>query len=138
MISPYLEVTALLGGESVWRLFWLPSRFEEFLQPFMEPLQRAFMRGAIWSYDRVRDVPGPKGPGLGASACSGLALMALAFLIYPLYPFLAALPLPLAGKVAVAAGAYALSWGLFFAGGYLGGRESWRYLKARLRRARVN
>ena len=136
MISPYLEVTALLGGESVWRLFWLPSRFEEFLQPFMEPLQRAFMRGAIWSYDRVRDVPGPKGPGLGASACSGLALMALAFLIYPLYPFIAALPLSVAGKAAVGMGAYALSWGFFFAGVHLGGLKSWRSLKALLGSAR--
>lgn len=129
VISPYPEVTAALGGESVWRPFWRPSWFQAFLQPFLEPLQRVFMRGVIWSYDGAPDAPKPS--ALGASAHAGLGLIALAFLIYPAYPFIAVLPLPLAGKVAVAVGAYALSWGLFFAGGYLGGRESWRYLKTR-------
>lgn len=87
----------------------------------------------VWEKPERGRADAPKPPALGASAYSGLGLIALAFLIYPLYPFIAVLPLPLAGKVAVGVGAYALSWGLFFAGGYLGGRESWRYLKARLR-----
>lgn len=87
--------------------------------------------------DRLRDAPdAPQPSAPGASAYAGLGLIALAFLVYPAYPFIATLPLPLASKVAVAVGAYALSWGLFFAGGYLGGRESWRSLKTRLRRAR--
>jgi hypothetical protein len=71
-------------------------------------------------------------PPQGLSFWLGVILMALSFGIYPAYPVVPFLPISAWRKGAVAIGLSALSWGVFFAGSMLAGKNGVAYLKRRL------
>ena len=64
----------------------------------------------------------------------GVALIAWSFAIYPAYPVIALLPLPVDLRIAVAVGASVLSWGIFLLGTTLAGKQGVDYLKRLLTR----
>ena len=61
----------------------------------------------------------------------GVVSMALSFGIYPMYLWVAFLPLSWLDKVGVAAGLAAISWSMFLAGSVFAGKEGLAYLKQR-------
>ena len=61
----------------------------------------------------------------------GVALMALSFGIYLAYPTIPFLPISGRAKVAAAVGGGIVSWGIFFIGSFLAGREGYAYLTRR-------
>lgn len=65
---------------------------------------------------------------------TGIALMAVSFLVYPAYPMILFLPLSESAKIGVAVLASLLSWGVFCGGFYLAGREGYEWLKSRCKR----
>ena len=60
---------------------------------------------------------------------AGSALIVLSFALYPSYPLIALLPLPVETRVFGGLAAWAASWSLFAAGTALAGREALGYLK---------
>ncbi len=64
----------------------------------------------------------------------GIALIAMSFLVYPVYPFILFLPYSEGVKIAVTVGASLLSWGVFSAGLLLAGREGYDWLRGRCSR----
>jgi len=67
----------------------------------------------------------------------GVALIASSFAVYPAYPVIALLPLPLDLRVALAVAASALSWGIFLIGTTLAGKQGVDYLKRLLIRRKA-
>jgi hypothetical protein len=67
----------------------------------------------------------------------GVVLMALSFGIYPVYPWVAFLPMSWLDKVGVAAGLAAISWSMFLVGSLFAGKEGLVYLKQRFSSLRV-
>jgi hypothetical protein len=57
--------------------------------------------------------------------------MAASFLVYPAYAMILLLSLSGSMKIVVAVVASLLSWGVFYGGFYLAGREGYEWLKAR-------
>ena len=62
---------------------------------------------------------------------AGIALMAASFLVYPAYPMILFLSVSGSMKIAAAVFASLLSWGVFYGGFCLAGREGYEWLKAR-------
>jgi hypothetical protein len=62
---------------------------------------------------------------------TGIALMGMSFLVYPVYPLILLLSLSDRMKIGVAVLASVLSWGVFCSGFYLAGREGYDWLKGR-------
>ena len=62
---------------------------------------------------------------------TGIALMAVSFLVYLAYPVILFLSLSESAKIGVAVLASLLSWGVFCGGFYLAGREGYDWLKRR-------
>lgn len=60
--------------------------------------------------------------------------MALSFLVYPAYSVVPFLPLSDRMKIAVTILTSLLSWGVFYAGIYLSGREGYDWLKQHWKR----
>lgn len=60
--------------------------------------------------------------------------MALSFLVYPAYSVVPFLPLSDRMKIAVTLLTSLLSWGVFYAGIYLSGREGYDWLKQHWKR----
>ncbi|HUE38807.1 MAG TPA: transporter suffix domain-containing protein [Candidatus Binatia bacterium] len=59
----------------------------------------------------------------------GVALIAMSFAIYPAYPLIALLPLPVQARLATAFVASVASWGVFLVGTALAGKQGVEYLK---------
>jgi hypothetical protein len=70
-------------------------------------------------------------PPQGLSFWLGVILMALSFGIYPAYPVVPFLPISTWRKGEVAVALSAVSWGMFFVGSVLVGKNSVAYLKQR-------
>jgi hypothetical protein len=68
----------------------------------------------------------------------GVVLMALSFGIYPVYPWVAFLPMSWLDKVGVAAGLAAISWSMFLVGSLFAGKKGLAYLKQRFSSWRVS
>ena len=62
---------------------------------------------------------------------SGIALMAMSFLVYLAYPVILFLSSSDSMKVGLAVLAFLVSWGIFCGGFYLAGREGYEWLKTR-------
>ena len=60
--------------------------------------------------------------------------MAISFLVYPAYPVVPFLPLSDRMKIGLTVFVSLLSWGIFYIGIYLSGREGYDWLKQRWRR----
>jgi len=65
---------------------------------------------------------------------AGITLMAASFLVYPAYSVVPFLSLSDKMKIGVTLLASLVSWGLFYIGIYLSGREGYDWLKRRWRR----
>jgi hypothetical protein len=59
----------------------------------------------------------------------GVALIASSFAIYPAYPVIALLPLPVDERLVLAVAASVVSWGVFLLGTSLAGKRGVDYLK---------
>ena len=59
----------------------------------------------------------------------GVALIAVSFGIYPAYPLIALLPVPMQVRIVTAVLASAVSWGLFLIGTALAGKQGVEYVK---------
>ncbi len=81
--------------------------------------------------------PGPSpGPRRRFSFWFGISLIGLSFCIYLAYPVVPFLPISAWGKGGVAVGMSIVSWGIFFAGSILAGKEGLASLKRRFARRR--
>lgn len=65
---------------------------------------------------------------------AGIILMATSFLVYPAYSVVPFLSLSDRMKIGLTILTSLLSWGIFYAGIYLSGREGYDWLKQRWRR----
>jgi hypothetical protein len=74
-------------------------------------------------------VNGPSSETDGKSFWLGVMLIAASFAIYPAYPVIALLPLPVTARVGGAILGSMLSWGVFFVGSMLAGRRGVHYVK---------
>ncbi len=78
----------------------------------------------------------PQDHRAGFSFWLGVMLMALSFGIYPAYPVVPFLPISRWAKGGAAVGMSVVSWGMFFVGSVLAGKEGVAYLKRRFRGSR--
>ncbi len=76
----------------------------------------------------------PKGALHRARFIAGIILMSASFLVYPAYSVVPFLPLSDRMKIGVTLLTSLLSWGIFYAGIYLSGREGYEWLKGRWKR----
>jgi hypothetical protein len=75
-------------------------------------------------------VSGPAEPRRGTwSFRVGSALIVTSFAIYPMYPLIALLPMPLKTRVFGELAAWIVSWALFFLGTALAGKDAIEYVK---------
>jgi hypothetical protein len=79
----------------------------------------------------IGDIVKVQGPPRGFSFWLGVALMALSFGIYLAYAAVPFLSISVWRKGGVAVGLSAVSWGIFFVGSSLAGKEGVAYLKRR-------
>ena len=77
------------------------------------------------------------GPSSKLSFAIGAALITASFAIYPAYPLIALLPLPVTLRLGLAFSASALSWVVFLLGTTLAGKEGVEYLKRLLGRRKA-
>lgn len=73
----------------------------------------------------------PNGPIRRGRFVAGVTLIAASFLVYPAYSIVPFLPLSDRMKIGVALLGSLLSWGAFYAGIYLSGREGYDWLRQR-------
>lgn len=87
---------------------------------------------------RVIGVPGETGRCASLAKrlrfFSGIALMAVSFLVYPAYSVIVFLPFSGEMKLGAIASASLLSWGVFCTGTFLAGREGYEWFKGMWRR----
>ncbi len=76
----------------------------------------------------------PKGALHRARFIAGITLMSASFLVYPAYSVVPFLPVSDRMKIGVTLLTSLLSWGIFYAGIYLSGREGYEWLKGRWKR----
>ncbi len=65
----------------------------------------------------------------------GVALIAVSFVVYPIYLVIPLLAVSLQTKSALFVGGSVTSWGIMGVGGLLAGKEGYPFLKERVRRA---
>ena len=76
----------------------------------------------------------PKGALRRARFIAGIVLMSASFLVYPAYSVVPFLSLSDRMKIGVTLLTSLLSWGIFYVGIYLSGREGYEWLKGRWNR----
>jgi len=67
----------------------------------------------------------------------GVTLILASFIVYPAYPLIALLPVPVDLRVTVAVAASFLSWTIFFIGTALAGKRGIEYAKRLVMRRKV-